>query len=300
MYKPEANGRADNAVRLVVDSLRKPLEQKCSRDLVRLLPLALWALNDIPGPLSGYSPHRILYGREPVGFGDVPPTIPKDGRAGAATFLLQLVKDGKMVKGRLADIYRKEAAKFLKHHPRQIFQEGENVWVRVNRQGSHRPSTKLDWVWRGPHEVQQRVRSGCCRLITKKGVEQVFPTVDRKPYIGPLDQDSAPLHYYTDVSYAVDSPEWVVEAILTHARRGTKKELHWLVRYQGYDKPEWQPASAFMHRITHAWVAYNRKHDLDIAVSDLRPDIWNVRAMHSYPRHTTVKSIADYLAIASK
>ena len=76
--------------------------------------------------------------------------------------------------------------------------------------------------------------------------------------------------------------------------------MHWLVKYQGYDKPELQPASAFMHRITDAWVSYNRKHDLDIAVSDIRPDIWNVRAMHSYPLHTTVISIADHLAGASK
>ena len=86
VYKPKANGRAENAVGLVVDSLRKILEQKCSRDWVRLLPLALWALNDIPGPVWGYTPHRIVYGSGAVGFEDVPPTIPKDGRADAATF----------------------------------------------------------------------------------------------------------------------------------------------------------------------------------------------------------------------
>ena len=82
--------------------------------------------------MSRYSPHKIVYGREPVGFGDVQPTIPRDGRADAAAFVLQLVKDRKMVKDKLAKIHRKEAAKFLKPHPRQIFQEGEKVWVRVD------------------------------------------------------------------------------------------------------------------------------------------------------------------------
>ena len=97
-----------------------------------------------------------------------------------------------------------------------------------------------------------------------------------KPYIGPWDRDSPPLHYYTDVSYAVDSVEWVVEEILKQAQRGRKKELHRLVRYQGDDKPEWLPARAFMHRITDEWAAYNRKHDVEIAVSDITPNITNV------------------------
>ena len=108
VYKPKANGRAENAVRLVVDSLRHILEQKCSRDWVRLLPLALWALNDVAGPVSGYSPQRIIHGREPVGFGDVPRTIPQDGRADAATFFKQLVKDRKMVRDKLASIHDDE------------------------------------------------------------------------------------------------------------------------------------------------------------------------------------------------
>ena len=226
VYKPKANGRAENAVRLVVDSLRRILEQKCSRDRVRLLPLALWVLNDVPGPVSGYSPHRIIYGGQPVGFGDVPPAIPRDGRADAATFFKQLVKDRKMVRDKLASIHRKEAAKFLKRHPRQIFKEGEKVWVRVNCQGADRESTKLDRVWEGPHEVQQRVGSGRYRVITEKGVQKMFHTVDMKLYIGPLDRNAPPLHSYTDVEYAVDSPDSVVEEVLRHAPRGRKKLMH--------------------------------------------------------------------------
>ena len=50
-----------------------------------------------------------------------------------------------------------------------------------------------------------------------------------------------------------------------------------------------------MHWITHSWVAYNDKHDLDNAANDIRPDIGNMRAMHLYPIHTTVTSIAHYL-----
>ena len=79
IYKPKANGRAENAVQLVVSSLRKLLEQKETKNWVQLLLLAVWALNDTPEPVSGYSPYRIVFGRNPVGFGDCPPTIPQDG-----------------------------------------------------------------------------------------------------------------------------------------------------------------------------------------------------------------------------
>ena len=93
IYTPESNGRAENAVQLVLNSLRRLLEQKCSRDRVQLLPLAVWGLNDLPGPIQGYSPHRIVFRRDPVGFGDCPPTIPEDGRRDATDFFHQLLQD---------------------------------------------------------------------------------------------------------------------------------------------------------------------------------------------------------------
>ena len=143
---------------------------------MRLLPLAQWALNDVPGPMSGYSPHRIIYGTEPVDFGDVPPTTPQDGRADAATFSKQLVKDCKMVRDKLVSIHSKEVAKFLKRHPGQISKDRKNVWVRFNRQGADRESTKLYTVWKGPNEVQHRVGSGRYGVITEKVVENNFQT----------------------------------------------------------------------------------------------------------------------------
>ena len=167
--------------------------------------------------------------------------------------------------------------------------------MRVNRQGADHESTKLDKVWKGLHEVQQRVRSGRYRVITEKGVEKMFHTVDMKPYIGPSERNEPPLQHYTDVEYGVDSPDWVLEDVLRHAPRERKKEMHWRVKYQGYDKPEWQPASAFMHKITDAWVEYNHKHDLDIALSDVRSDIWSVQTISSHPIHRNIKTIVDYI-----
>ena len=56
--------------------LRKLLEQKGSKDWVALLYLAIWGFNDLPGPLTGFSPCMILFGRHPVGLWDCPPILP--------------------------------------------------------------------------------------------------------------------------------------------------------------------------------------------------------------------------------
>ena len=58
-YRPQSNGRAERAVHSIVNSPRQYLEQRggSSKHLwVERLPLALWALNDLPGSPVGI-PH---------------------------------------------------------------------------------------------------------------------------------------------------------------------------------------------------------------------------------------------------
>ena len=57
----------------------------------QLLQLAIWASNDIPGPISGYSPHYLVFGRNPIGFGDCPPILPQSECRDAVGFFQQLV-----------------------------------------------------------------------------------------------------------------------------------------------------------------------------------------------------------------
>ena len=58
-YRPQSNGSAKRAVQSIVNSLRQYLEQRGGsgkHSWVESLPLALWALNDLPGPSVGI-PH---------------------------------------------------------------------------------------------------------------------------------------------------------------------------------------------------------------------------------------------------
>ena len=92
VYCARSNGRAECAVQVVIDSLRKLLEQVSAQKVkhkhtwLDLLPLAIWSGNDLPGPISGYSPHRLLFGRYPVGFGEHPSLVADHGSEDALQF----------------------------------------------------------------------------------------------------------------------------------------------------------------------------------------------------------------------
>ena len=63
-YRPQSNGRAERAVQSIGNSLRQYTEQRggsSKHSWAESMPLALWALNDFPGAVSGYSPHPVYF-----------------------------------------------------------------------------------------------------------------------------------------------------------------------------------------------------------------------------------------------
>ena len=88
-YRPQSKERAEGAVQSIVNSLRQYLEQRggsIKHSWVESLPLALWALNDSLGAVSGYSPHQFIFGRNPVGWGDCLPVSLQNGSEDAGQF----------------------------------------------------------------------------------------------------------------------------------------------------------------------------------------------------------------------
>ena len=58
-------------------------------------------------------------------------------------------------------------------------------------------------------------------------------------------------------------------------RKRKKKYLEWYVKYRGYDEPQWQLASAFMHDVCDPWAEYNKSEGIDIVLKDIPPDIFS-------------------------
>ena len=81
-------------------------------------------------------------------------------------------------------------------------------------------------------------------------------------------EHAAPLHYYSDQEFLVETDKYVVEKVLDHKpKRATSREKkNWLVKYKGYPDPEWLPARSFMHDINEDWLAYNANHRIDVGI----------------------------------
>jgi len=54
----------------VVNCLRRALAGT-KKQWTTALPYALYTLNDLPGVVQEHSPHKIVFGRDPIGLGDV-------------------------------------------------------------------------------------------------------------------------------------------------------------------------------------------------------------------------------------
>ena len=132
-YRPQRNGRAERAVQSIVNSLRQYAEQRpgpSKHSWVESLPLALWALNDLPRAVSGYSPHGLIFGRDPVGWGDCLPVSPQDGAEDAGQFFGGMLDERAEVLKPLEDLHASDFARILAKHPEQLFKPGDRVWVR--------------------------------------------------------------------------------------------------------------------------------------------------------------------------
>ena len=195
IYRPRSNGTAERAVQVVLDNLRTFLAQTGKRDGVRLLPLDLWTINDVPGPVSGYSPHLLVFGRQPIGSGDCPLVIPEHGSEDAVSFFRRLVEDRKYVQKKLQDIHDKASRRLLQQHPPHVYQDGERVWYQNHKKNSNK--NKLHRLWKGPAEVLGRVPTNQYMLATDKG-EMILDAMRIQPYIPSSPNEQTPLHYYTD------------------------------------------------------------------------------------------------------
>ena len=142
--RPQSNGRAEAVVKAVVNSLRRFLDQR-SKKWVHSLPRAMWGLNDLPGVVAPYSPHRPVFGRDPIGFGDCPPLELVERNEDAVQFFDRISHEQRLVQDKLTRIYAAERRAWLKRHPPQEFFPGQKIWVRKLPGGS-----KLDRLWFGP------------------------------------------------------------------------------------------------------------------------------------------------------
>ena len=117
------------------------------------LPLALWGLNDLPGLAAPYSPRRLVFGRDPVRFREVPSTVPGDGAEDAQQFSSRLVTERQQVKNALKRLHDKESGARRKKFKVQPFRGGDRVWLQDRPKWDQPQYNKLKRIWQGLYEV---------------------------------------------------------------------------------------------------------------------------------------------------
>ena len=107
IYDQKTNGRAERAVKSVVETLRVYLQGTNTPTSHRYwkLPLTLWGLNDLPDAIAPYSPHRLSFGRDPIGFRDMPPIVEENRCEDALDFFLRLGREREEVQQKLTAIH---------------------------------------------------------------------------------------------------------------------------------------------------------------------------------------------------
>ena len=271
IYRPSSNGRAERAVQTVTTTLRNCLERNGREGSTwpQLLPQTLWGQNDLPWVISGFSAHRLLFGRELVGSGDVAPLVDEfNGAEDAEQFFDRLVEERAHVQSKLTALQKKEEAKFLKKHPPQRFQPGD--WVRNVDDNS--TAAKIKRIWQGPFEVMEVVSDGVYKISYLNDVLTVLSSARLKPYLAKHTGERIPLCSKTDVDSLVEDDQWVVERITGYQEfgRGRNKVMKWRVKYKRHAKEQWEPARSFVHHLTDEWVKYNKRHKVNVSLAEVK------------------------------
>ena len=184
-HRSNTNGRAEVAVRMVQDTLRK-LHTDCGINWVEALPRVLRIHHDAINPVLGYSPYQALFGRHRA-LAALPFEKPEEGQE-ANEFFSRMAEIDVLAseKYRLEHKKRAETANAYKTH-RPPYKVGAWVWrLKPKPVGGVKTGT---W-WTGPCKVLARIGESTYRIQyrTEKPVE--VHAQHLKPYV--CDMPSGP------------------------------------------------------------------------------------------------------------
>ena len=265
IYDHKTNGRAERALKSVVETLRVylPETNTPTSQWYWKLPMALWGLSDLLGAIAPYSPHRLLLGRNPIGFGDMPPIVEENGYEDALDFFLRLGREREEVQQKLTAIHEKHEKEFRKTHPDKLWEVGDRVWVRNLPTGEDRHFDKLARIWSGPYEVLEIMGGGRYRVATAQG-PQILGMGRLKLALPLLSAVKLKCDHHTLRPSPKHDATWVVEDVVDFkevpSTRGNGEVQKWLVKWKGHQEWTWKTRDQFLHHVCDPWRAYNAKH----------------------------------------
>ena len=225
-------------------------------------PLALWGLNDLLGAVAPYLPLRLVFVRDPIGVGDLPPVVDSEGCEDATQFFERVAAERESVQEKLEVIHKTKIEKFLMEHPPSVSVAGDRVWV----QNGDEEGENLGRVWHRPAVIIDKISDRVYR-INHAGVEQDLSFKQLKPFVKLHDGHQPPLHYYAErreipddlyVVQPVDKHEWRGKGANGREKRARQPfpsvKPPWYVKFRDHARLKWHPAASFLHVINSTWM----------------------------------------------
>ena len=130
------------------------------------------------------------------------------------------------VQEKLQAHHDKLAKHFLKTHSTHVYEPGDKVWYKGHTKHTN---AKLHLVWMGQGEMLARIRKNQYTVATDKAeinLDTMRLNLYIPPHTEPGDREhAAPLHYYTDQEFLVETDKYVVEKVLDHKPKlGTSRK----------------------------------------------------------------------------
>ena len=126
LHRPRGNGRAENAVRMVIEILRRSLTQ-LRQPWITALPWALFQLNDLPGVTQRHAPHKLVFGRDPVSMGDIPALCVSREVPEAEQWFKQMDALRLEAKNTAKKTHQTQTERFRRRHTEPVYQPGDRV-----------------------------------------------------------------------------------------------------------------------------------------------------------------------------
>lgn len=219
-------------------------------DWPQWLPIAEFAANNQVSESTKMSPFFANYGFDPKFHYDTTnseeTTTRAPARIDADTFASTM--------NRLFDHIRAEISRAQalqqefadkRRGPTPSLKIGDMVWLDARNISTKRPSQKLDYKRLGPFRIKEKISTHAFRLElppTMK-VHDVFHVskldlVREDPYPGQIIPPPPPIEVDGEDEYFVDQ---ILDS--KYIGRGNGRQLRYLVKWDGYSEPTWEPAN---------------------------------------------------------
>ena len=249
-FHPETDGSTERA-NAEVEAYIRMFVSYAQDNWHSLLPSAQLAINGRDSTSTGVSPFFLMHGYhlEPLQLSEAPCDL-LDPRSPAqiGESIVKKLADARSWAQMSMAAAQEGQEEYANRHRQAApaYQVGQKVWLDLRNIKTNRPSKKLD-ARHAKFTVLEKIGSHAYRLDTPTGIHNVFHTY----LLRPAADDPFPSQKQTDwqppaIINDEGEEEWEVERILQERKkrvgRGFRHEF--LVKWIGYDRPTWEPASS--------------------------------------------------------